>query len=97
VWQDEHRPEAARASVARTLADLGVSRLDLLLVHWPEAWLPGSTVKEWKDDTGVTLEDTWWAGGGGGPGLRGPAGRRRVLTARVDRRPGLRNSESVAP
>ncbi|GBF92732.1 alcohol dehydrogenase [Raphidocelis subcapitata] len=59
VWQDEHRPEAARASVLRTLRALGVERLDLLLVHWPEAWLPGSTITEWKDDAEATLADTW--------------------------------------
>ncbi|KAI8476704.1 MAG: NADP-dependent oxidoreductase domain-containing protein [Monoraphidium minutum] len=61
VWQDEHRPEAARASVLKTLKELGVTHLDLLLVHWPESWLLGSDLKAGiiKPDTEWSLEDTW--------------------------------------
>lgn len=40
----------------KTLADLGVQQLDLLLMHWPDAWVPGSD----KDpDTSVTIQETW--------------------------------------
>jgi len=35
--------------------------LDLLLVHWPEAWLPGSTLDDYQTDAEVTLVDTWCA------------------------------------
>jgi alcohol dehydrogenase (NADP+) len=61
VWQTEHRPEAARASVVKTLKDLGVDALDLLLVHWPEAWMPGSDAKAGTivPDPETTLEVTW--------------------------------------
>jgi alcohol dehydrogenase (NADP+) len=31
--------------------------LDLLLIHWPEAWVPGSQ----DPDTGVSIEETWRA------------------------------------
>lgn len=37
-----------------------VSYLDLLLVHWPEAWLPGSTVTDYKPDD-ISIIDTWCA------------------------------------
>eukprot|EP00887_Chlorella_sp_A99_P004505 scaffold34.g4505.t1 len=57
VWNDAHRPAAARASVERTLAELGCGHLDLLLLHWPEAWMPGTQ----EPDTGVTLQETWAA------------------------------------
>ena len=40
----------------KTLQDLGVQRLDLLLMHWPDAWVPGSDKQ--RDDS-VTLEETW--------------------------------------
>ena len=47
-----------RDSVKKTLKDLGVQRLDLLLMHWPDAWAPGSDKQ--RDDS-VTLEETWCA------------------------------------
>ena len=40
----------------RTLRELGVARLDLLLMHWPDAWVPGS---DKQPDTEVTIEQTW--------------------------------------
>ncbi|MFZ7087560.1 aldo/keto reductase [Curtobacterium sp. RRHDQ10] len=35
VWNDAHDPDAAVASVHRSIADLGVGRLDAVFVHWP--------------------------------------------------------------
>lgn len=55
VWNDAHRPEAVRASVERSIAALGCGRLDLLLMHWPVAWKPGTE----ELDEGVSLRDTW--------------------------------------
>ena len=55
VWNDAHRPAALRASVEQTLAELGCGHLDLLLLHWPEAWVPGTQ----ETDAGVTLQETW--------------------------------------
>jgi len=57
VWNDSHRPDAVRASAASSIADLGCEYLDLLLIHWPEAWKPGSE----DPDEGVTLRETWEA------------------------------------
>jgi diketogulonate reductase-like aldo/keto reductase len=55
VWNDAHRPAAVRQSVEGSIADLGCSHLDLCLVHWPDAWLPGTE----EPDTEVTLQQTW--------------------------------------
>jgi 2,5-diketo-D-gluconate reductase B len=35
VWMNDLRPDLLRHSAERSLAQLGVDRLDLLLVHWP--------------------------------------------------------------
>lgn len=62
IWNTEHRPEAARASLMKTLQELGVDYLDLLLIHWPEAWTPDSDLDgAITADEGVTLLDTWRA------------------------------------
>lgn len=60
VWQTDHHPADARASVLRSLAKLGLQHLDLVLVHWPEAWLPGSEVfGEVFPDDSIGLVETW--------------------------------------
>jgi len=64
LWNEEHRPERVRAACEKSLADLGCGHLDLYLVHWPDAWVPGG-----KNDFGgsvevdatVSLLDTWRA------------------------------------
>ncbi len=57
VWNDAHRPAAVRASAEKSIADLGVKYLDLLLIHWPDAFVPGTE----EVDTEVTVEETWRA------------------------------------
>eukprot|EP00884_Botryococcus_braunii_P023108 jgi/Botrbrau1/9481/Bobra.0252s0099.1 len=57
VWNDAHRPSAVRESCTKSIADLGCGYLDLYLVHWPVAWLPGTE----EPDTGVKLQETWQA------------------------------------
>lgn len=54
----------------QSLKDLGVDQLDLLLLHWPEAWLPGSDPNgEVHPDTSVTLLEAWCVTHGGVPVL----------------------------
>ncbi|GIL46420.1 hypothetical protein Vafri_3418 [Volvox africanus] len=61
VWNTHHRPEAVRRSVEESLTRLGCDHLDLLLMHWPEAWTPESTLTDPVPDTGVTIAETWAA------------------------------------
>lgn len=48
-----------RHSVKKSLEDLGLEYADLVLVHWPHAWKPGTQ----EEDSSVTLEETWCAEG----------------------------------
>lgn len=57
VWNDRHRPEEVRKSCEQSIADLGCGHLDLLLMHWPDAWKLGTQ----EPDTGVSIEETWRA------------------------------------
>ncbi|KAK9807579.1 hypothetical protein WJX72_003232 [[Myrmecia] bisecta] len=58
VWNDAHRPEAVKASCHKSIVDLRCAYLDLYLIHWPVAWVPGS---DNEPDTEVTLQQTWQA------------------------------------
>lgn len=58
VWNDAHRPELAIASVEKSIKDLRLEHLDLVLIHWPDAWKPDGS-KE-RDDS-VTILDTYRA------------------------------------
>lgn len=49
-----------RQSVKKSLEDLGLEYADLVLVHWPHAWKPGTQ----EEDSSVTLEETWCAAEG---------------------------------
>ena len=44
-----------RASVEKSIKDLNCQYLDLLLMHWPDAWCPGTQ----DPDENVTIEQTW--------------------------------------
>ena len=44
-----------RRSCETSIAELGCGYLDLLLIHWPHAWVRGTQ----QEDTSVTLLDTW--------------------------------------
>lgn len=61
VWNTHHRPALVRESLTESLSRLGLSYVDLLLMHWPEAWVPGSSFEDPKPDTEVTLAETWAA------------------------------------
>lgn len=61
IWNNAHRPHLARQSAEASLKELGVARLDLLLIHWPVAWTPESTLDCHQSDSQVDLRDTWKA------------------------------------
>ena len=41
VWSNSHTEELALASVRRSLANLRLEHLDLVLVHWPQSFRSG--------------------------------------------------------
>ncbi|KAK2047196.1 aldo/keto reductase [Colletotrichum somersetense] len=57
LWNTDHRPERAEAAIRKSIADLGVDYLDLYLIHWPVAFVPGDPGN--AVDRGVSLVDTW--------------------------------------
>ena len=56
LWNTDHRAEQAEAAIKKSIADLGVEYLDLYLIHWPVAFVPGSNLEL---DPTTTLQDTW--------------------------------------
>jgi len=62
LWQCHHRPELVREGCLDSLKKLGLSQLDLYLIHFPVSFQPGvveATTKEMMDD--VPIEETWTA------------------------------------
>ena len=57
VWNEDWKPETADASVRKSIADLGCDYLDLLLVHWPVPFVPGTSSR----DPQASLPDLWGA------------------------------------
>lgn len=57
IWNDAHQPNAVKASAELSLCELRCGHLDLLLLHWPEAWLPGTQ----EPDPAASLRQTWEA------------------------------------
>ena len=62
LWQCHHRPDLVREGCLESMAKLGVECLDLYLIHFPVAFVPGcveATSAEQMED--VPIEDTWRA------------------------------------
>ncbi|KAL1917662.1 uncharacterized protein VTP21DRAFT_4055 [Calcarisporiella thermophila] len=66
LWNTHHRPELVEKALDQTLSDLGVSYLDLYLMHSPLAFIPSEKAIP-KDESGVAIlddvdfVDTWIA------------------------------------
>ncbi|KAJ1910981.1 hypothetical protein IWQ60_010369 [Tieghemiomyces parasiticus] len=66
VWNTDHRPERVGPACDQTLSDLQVEYLDLYLMHWPIAFVPGDDLLP-RDNKGeikvddVDYKDTWRA------------------------------------
>lgn len=57
LWNTFHQPSHVRPALEESLARLNLTYVDLYLIHWPVAFLPGTT----DLDTETTLLDTWRA------------------------------------
>ncbi|KAI2629536.1 putative dihydrodiol dehydrogenase [Hypoxylon sp. NC1633] len=66
LWNEHHRPGEANEAILKSVSDLGVEYLDLYLMHWPVAFVPGegTTLDEETSifDTWRTMEDLVRAG-----------------------------------
>ncbi|KAI0385871.1 Aldo/keto reductase [Hypomontagnella monticulosa] len=58
LWNEHHRPNEVTAAIKKSISDLGVEYLDLYLIHWPVAFVPGEGTKL---DEKTTIFDTWRA------------------------------------
>ena len=58
LWIDHCRPDLVELGCRRSLEKLGLSYLDLYLVHWAVAWKFQQPLVR---DRGVSLQDTWAA------------------------------------
>ncbi|BGP33674.1 hypothetical protein JCM10296v2_005478 [Rhodotorula toruloides] len=71
LWNSQHRPDLVEPALDDTLKELGLSYLDLYLIHWPVAFpaegdphqnlFPKANDNEVKIDDSVSLVDTWKA------------------------------------
>ncbi|SOV02858.1 related to GCY1 - galactose-induced protein of aldo/keto reductase family [Ustilago sp. UG-2017a] len=68
LWNNAHRPESVQAAYEETLNELGLDYLDLYLIHWPVAFVPGKDLvpktedgKQTLIDRDVSIVDTWKA------------------------------------
>jgi diketogulonate reductase-like aldo/keto reductase len=56
VWNNNHTAERVKIGLAKTLKDLGLTYLDLYLIHWPYAFVQGDNMFP-KDEGGMILYD----------------------------------------
>lgn len=56
LWNTDHRPHQALSAIRNSIADLGVDYLDLYLMHWPVAFVPGAGTEL---DQQTSIVDTW--------------------------------------
>ncbi|KAI1759191.1 Aldo/keto reductase [Hypoxylon sp. FL1150] len=56
LWNEDHRADEAAAAIKKSIEDLGVGYLDLYLIHWPVAFVPGEGTKLDQD---TSIFETW--------------------------------------
>ncbi|KAH0786846.1 oxidoreductase, aldo/keto reductase family protein [Histomonas meleagridis] len=60
IWNDHHKPEDVEVELRKSLEKLGLSYVDLYLIHWPFATRFDSDGKEVVDHS-ISVIDTWKA------------------------------------
>ncbi|XP_059921670.1 aldo-keto reductase family 1 member A1-A [Gadus macrocephalus] len=58
LWNTKHHPEDVEAACRSSLAQLGLSYLDLYLIHWPMAFQRGEELMPRRADGSVCYSDT---------------------------------------
>jgi len=69
LWNDAHRPSEVEKQLNTTLSQLGTPYLDLYLIHWPVAFVPGRGTSPTRADkpdqveidTETSVVETWKA------------------------------------
>ncbi|KAK7934059.1 hypothetical protein WMY93_004955 [Mugilogobius chulae] len=61
LWNTKHEPEDVEAACRTTLGDLGLSYLDLYLMHWPMAFQRGNELMPRRKDGSVCYSDTHYS------------------------------------
>ncbi|KAI4820362.1 hypothetical protein KUCAC02_028346 [Chaenocephalus aceratus] len=58
LWNTKHDPEDVEEACRTSLAHLGLSYLDLYLIHWPMAFQRGKELMPQRDDGSICYSDT---------------------------------------
>uniref|UniRef100_A0A3P9CLF9 alcohol dehydrogenase (NADP(+)) n=1 Tax=Maylandia zebra TaxID=106582 RepID=A0A3P9CLF9_9CICH len=58
LWNTKHDPQDVEEACRTSLADLGLSYLDLYLMHWPIAFQRGKELMPRKEDGSICYSDT---------------------------------------
>ncbi|XP_029999868.1 aldo-keto reductase family 1 member A1-A isoform X2 [Sphaeramia orbicularis] len=58
LWNTKHHPEDVEEACRTSLSDLGLSYLDLYLMHWPMAFQRGKELMPRREDGSVCYSDT---------------------------------------
>jgi len=58
LWNTKHHPEDVETACRKTLSDLGLSYLDLYLIHWPVAFAKGDNPIPVDDNGNVVFDIT---------------------------------------
>jgi len=66
LWNNKHNPVDVEPALEASLKDLDLDYVDLFLMHWPSAFLPGDALipkdKDGKTETAdIAYLDTWKA------------------------------------
>ncbi|XP_038601108.1 uncharacterized oxidoreductase ZK1290.5-like isoform X1 [Tachyglossus aculeatus] len=59
LWLTDYSYESAKQSCLESCNRLGVEYLDLFLIHWPDAQLPGKSSREARAETWRAMEDLY--------------------------------------